>query len=322
MDSMQKILSSSANLHKSLGIMNEHSSALQTFAQEYPNLQDAYRDATTLQKAGNHLLTMQGINKNILGLQSVLLQNDNWRKTFKLIQDEMDKFHRQEEIRFKGILSEQQRIFQDMIQSAIGIANQQTYLELERTMKIIREYTPQEIIRQYDFLSQITKQSPFVSAVQSQVSKIAKILGTENVFSKIATTPPVLESVFPVAMTSFNFSSELDRLNLQEQQNIVDILEQVDLDADAKIDLPEVVPKATQIECVTFVTATQAFWKNNREWFLGIFATADSAIKSIVSGDLDTNLFTITLFVYYWINLLRGLYLSFANTDNGVNSKK
>ena len=130
MDSMQKILSSSANLHKSLGIMNEHSSALQTFAQ------DAYRDATTLQKAGNHLLTMQGINKNILGLQSVLLQNDNWRKTFKLIQDEMDKFHRQEEIRFKGILSEQQRIFQDMIHSAIGIANQQTYLELERTMRI------------------------------------------------------------------------------------------------------------------------------------------------------------------------------------------
>lgn len=99
-------MSSSANLHKSLGIMNKHFSALQTFAQKYPNLQDAYRDATTLQRAGNHLLTMQGINKNILGLQSVLLQNDNWRKTFKLIQDEMDKFHWQEEIRFKGIISE------------------------------------------------------------------------------------------------------------------------------------------------------------------------------------------------------------------------
>ena len=48
MDSMQKMMSSSANLRKSLGIMNEHSSALQTFAQEYPNLQDAYMDATTL----------------------------------------------------------------------------------------------------------------------------------------------------------------------------------------------------------------------------------------------------------------------------------
>ena len=85
---------------------------------------------------------MQGISKNILGLQSVLLQNSNWRKTFSLIQDEMDKFHRQTEIRVKGIISEQQKISQDMIRSTIEIANQHISFELEHALKIIREYTP------------------------------------------------------------------------------------------------------------------------------------------------------------------------------------
>ena len=292
MDSMQKMMSSSANLHKSLGIMNEHYSALQKFAQKYPNLQDAYKDATTLQRAGNHLLTMQGINKNILGLQSVFLQNDNWRKTLSLIQDEMDKFHRQVEIRVKGIISEQQKISQDMIRSAIGIANQQTSFELEHAMKIIRDYTPLEIIRQRDFLSQITKQSPLINSIQSQMPKIEPIWESSSVLAKIATTP-MLDSVLPVAMDSFNFSSELDKLALQEQQRIVDILEQINLDE--KID--EEIDSDIQPYFSILLKSLQKFFKNNAFDIATIIGNTETFISDISEQSFSHPIFDITFII-------------------------
>ena len=75
MDSINKMMSESERLRKSLGFMEEHTSALQEFQKNYPRWQDEYKHATDIRIAGEKLLAMQGINKNILGLQSTLEQS-------------------------------------------------------------------------------------------------------------------------------------------------------------------------------------------------------------------------------------------------------
>ncbi len=316
MDSMQKIMSSSANLQKSLGVMNAHFSALQKFTQEYPNLQEAYRNATTLQRAENHLLAMQGISKSMLGLQSIVEQS-----SFRIanaiaeqhkpliqnpVQDMVAKIAGQTDT--ANAIAEQRKLSSDLLKdmfrktalySSLGCVVD--LVEGQHSLK--RDFTLQALIRDSVFLSQIANQSPFISAVQAQMPKMTKIWGTENVLAKIATASPVLESVFPIAIASINFSSELDRLKLQEQQRIVNVIEQIALDDETEPVISEQFDAETKKEYITLVDLLRDFWKKNKNQLLGILTTVETSVKNFSENDLS-NPFTILAFIYNCLALL------------------
>lgn len=313
MDSMQKMMSSSANLQKSLGVMNAHFSALQKFTQEYPNLQEAYRSATTLQRAENHLLAMQGISKSMLGLQSIVEQS-----SFRIanaiakqhkplsqnpVQDMVAKIAEQTDT--ANAIAEQRKLSSDLLKdmfrktalySSLGYVVD--LVEGQHSLK--RDFTLPALMRDSGFLSQIANQSPFISAVQAQMPKMAKILGTEKVLAKIATASPVLESVFPIAIASINFSSELDRLNFQEQQRIVDALEHYE---ETEPVISEQFDAETKKEYITLVDLLRDFWKKNKNQLLGIITTVETSVKNFSENDLS-NPFTIIAFIYNCLALL------------------
>ena len=187
-----------------------------------------------------------------------------------------------------------------MIRSTIEIVNQQTSFEIEHAMKIIRDYTPQEIIRQRDFLSQITKQFPLISAIQSQMLKMEPIWESSSVLAKIATTS-MLDSVFPVAIDAFNFSSELDKLVFQEQQRIVDILDQINLNEaiDEEID-SEIQPYFSIL-----LKSLQKFFKNNAFDIATIIGNAETFISDISEQSFSHPIFDIAFIICLAIILNR-----------------
>ena len=319
MDSMQKILSSSANLHKSLDIMNEHSSALQTFAQEYPNLQDEYRNAATLQMAGNHLWAMQGISKSLLGLQSILEQsslrivNAIAEQHKPLIQnpvrDMLEKIAGQTDT--ANAIAEQRKLSSDLLKdmfrktalySSLGCVVD--LVEGQHSLK--RDFTLQALMRDSGFLSQIANQSPFISAVQAQMPKMAKILGTENVIAKIATASPVLESVFPLAMALFDFYSELDKLSVTKQQRVVNLLEQINLDDEIDEELQENLFAETRIDFSPYLESFQNFCKNNAFNIWALQMGYETFIKDTTEKDFS-NIFFDILFVICFLVLISNL---------------
>lgn len=319
MDSMNKKMSASANLQKSLGVVNAHFSALQKFTQEYPNLQDEYRNAATLQRAGNHLLAMQGISKSMLGLQSIVEQS-----SFRIanaiaeqhkplsqnpVRDMLEKIAGQTNT--ANAIAEQRKLSSDLLKDMFRKTSLYSSLGcvvdlVEGQHSLKKDFTLQALMRDSGFLSQIANQSPFISAVQAQMPKMAKILGTENVLAKIATASPVLESVFPLAMTSFNFYSELDQLSVTKQQRVVNLLEQINLNDEIDEELQENLFAETRIDFSPYLESFQNFCKNNAFNIWTLQTNYETFIKDMTEKDFS-NIFFDILFVICFLVLISNL---------------
>ena len=76
MDSVEKTMPPIEAFQKSLALANQHSAALQMFKKNYPPFQSIYKSTEALRAASKILLATQGINKNILVLQSISAINE------------------------------------------------------------------------------------------------------------------------------------------------------------------------------------------------------------------------------------------------------
>jgi len=301
MDSVIKQMYGDVNLQKSLNIMGKHFSAVQEFERNNSYLRSIQKYDSALKSAGDSLLAMQGINKNILGMQSIIEQN---RPLMNILSSMKNSFHPShvpagvaEAIRTANPLPKN-----SLMEMATGVSSSlpRTIAALFETHnRLNKNPTFQAIIDNKHFLQRISEQSPFISAVQRHTSSLEKIFGSSAVLAQMAESKTLFDSAVPVVASALNFSSALDSLSIDEQQRIVDILEQLDLDDDVDVEVSEALPDELQEECDTFIVAIRTFWKDNSEYLLGIAATADTTVKSLVTNDIDGNIFTIVLFVYY-----------------------
>ena len=130
--------------------------------------------------------------------------------------------------------------------------------------------------------------------------KIEPIWESSSVLAKIATTP-MLDSVLPVAMDAFNFSSELDKLALLEQQRIVDILEQINLNE--KID--EKIDSEIQPYFSILLKSLQKFLKNNAFDIATIIGNTENFISDISEQSFSHPIFDIAFIICLAIILSR-----------------
>ena len=114
---------------------------------------------------------------------------------------------------------------------------------------------------------------------------------------------PFISSALSVARASLNFSVGLDTLPYSEQLRIVAALDDINLDTDADTIIPEDLSDETRTDYITLTEFSRAFWKNNREFILGILATVDTTIQSFSEEDCS-NPFVVILFAYYCIGLI------------------
>lgn len=188
MNSMNKKMLESKNLQKSFGFMEEHLSALQAFQQTHLNWQDEHKNDFDIQTAGKQLLATQGINKNILGLQSILGQSSlgTFSATIAEHQRMLNSFlptnDRLEQAGLNvlrdgtanAIVKQnkmpKQNLLKDMVEkmalnyslgSLLGLISEQNNFAKSSAL--------QSLIGNSGFLNQISKQSPLVSAVQLQM---------------------------------------------------------------------------------------------------------------------------------------------------------
>lgn len=324
MGSIHNKRSESENLRKSLGFMEKHVSALQEFQKNYPRWQDEYKNASAIQTAGKELLAMQGINKNILGLQSTLEQS--LFRTNSAIAEHQRMFNQflpaSEILRQTGLqafkndtaiaIAEQHKVLRqnplkDMVEK-MGLSS-----SLGGMLDLIAEQRKWErgsalrsIIGNSDFLSQTSRQSPFISAVQSQMPKMEKIFGSTSVVAAMANSASLMNSISPVAETSLNFLSELDKLSVEKQQSVVDILEQINLDDEIDEELQENLFAETRIDFSSYLESFQNFCKSNAFNIWALQAGYETFIKDMTENNFSNIVFDI-LFVICFLVLISNL---------------
>ena len=322
MDSVIKQMYGDVNLQKSLNIMGKHFSAVQEFEKNNSYLRSIQKYDLALKSAGDSLLAMQGINKNILGMQSIIEQNRPLMNILSSMSETMKlSSNLSSNVESIGITRHLPR--NSLMEMATGVSSSMpsTIAALFETHnRLNKNPTFQAIIDNQHFLQRISEQSPFISAVQRHTSSLEKIFGNSSVLAQMAESKTLFNSALSVAASALNFSSALYSLSIDEQQKIVALLEQLDLDDDVDVEVSEALPDELQEECDTFIVAIRTFWKDNSEYLLGIAATADTTVKSLVTNDIDGNIFTIVLFVYYWVNLLVNFYLKCKNISDDNNS--
>lgn len=303
MNTVQKITPQSEVLQKTLNLLNQHSDALQEFEKNCPALQNIYESAVSLEVKGKSLLATQGINKNILGFQSILLQNDEWKKRWNLIQNEIAQSQQQLSIKFQNMITEQTRITQLKLRQAMENIDNQLALKLERSMKIIREYTSQDLISQQDFLRQITERTPFIDKLQSELAKFDSLFPDTKTIETLIHSSQLMTSTLSVAIETINFSSELDKLPHEEQLKILAYLESLDIDNETEIIIPDDLPSEIQSDYITLNEFLRNFLKINQTYILGILTTVETTVKNFSENNFS-NPFTIFAFVYFCVALL------------------
>lgn len=324
MGSVHNMISEYENLRKSLSYMEKHVSALQEFQKNYPRWQDEYKNASAIQMAGKELLAMHGINKNLLGLQSIFEQSP---------------------LRAVSAIAEHQRIPKDFLpasdafkQTGIQAFKNNTAVAIARSQEISRQNPLKDMVEKMglssslgsmlnliaeqdklernsvirsivgnsDFLSQISKQSPFISAMQSQIPKMEKIFGDSSAMMAMANSESLISSILPVATASLSFSSELDKLSVTEQQRVVDILEQINLDDEIDEEIQENLFAETRIDFSSYLESFQNFCKNNAFNIWALQTGYETFIKHMTENDFS-NIFFNILFVICFLVLISNL---------------
>ena len=192
---------------------------------------------------------------------------------------------------------------------------------MEDSMKIIREYTSQDLISRQDFLRQITEQNPFVDKLQSKLAKFDLLFPDTKTIEALLCSSQLMTSTVSVAMETLNFSSELDKLSHEEQLKILAYLESLDIGDETEIIIPDDLSEEISRNYVTLAEFIRNFWKENRDSMLGIMATADTAVNGIAKNDFS-NIFTILLFIYFCARLLTATIASTNTDENNSNQKK
>lgn len=292
--------------------MDQHLAALQAFEKNYPSLKFAYENNSALQLASQTLLATQGINKNILGLQSIFAQNAELQKAVKLVPDEIMKSQQKLSTSFRDIFAEQDKIIQRNFRQAMETVDNQVALEWEHTMKIIREYTSQEIISQREFLKKITEQTLFVAKLQPNIPKIEPLFANIKIIESIILSRPLMETSLSVAMETLNFSSALDKLPQEEQIKILDYLEGLKIDDETNTLIPNDLPEEIQSDYITLVEFLRNFWKTNENYIIGILTTVETTVKNFSENDFS-NPFTVIAFIY---NCIAFLFTQFKDDQN------
>ena len=354
---MNKMMSESERLRKSLSFMEKHMSALQEFQKNYPRWQDEYKHATDIQIAGEKLLAMQGINKNILGLQSTLEQSlfrtnsaiAESQKIRNQLLPASDAFKQTGIQALKNesasAIVERQRIPKDflpasetLMQTGLQAFKNDTAAAIVEQHKVLRQNPLKDMVEKMgwssslggmldliaeqskfekgsvfrsivgdsDFLSQISKQSPFIGAVQSQMPKMEKIFSSTSVVMALASSESLISSILPVATSSLDFLSELDKLNFAEQKSIVDILEQINLDDEIDEELQEDLFAETRIDFSPYLESFQNFCKNHAFDIWALQMGYEKFTEDMTGTDFSNIIFDI-LFVVCFLVLISNL---------------
>ena len=303
MDTVQKISQHFKVVQKSLKLANQHLAALQAFERNYPSLKFDYESKPTLQLASQTLLDTPGINKNILGIQSIFAQNAEFRKSVKFVPDEMIKAQQKLSTSFKDIFEEKDKMIQRDFCQAMEAIDNRVALDLERTMKTIREYTSQEIISQHEFLKKISEQTLFVAKLQPNLPKIEPLFANLKIIESTIIPRPLIKESLSVAIETLNFSFELDKLTHEEQLKILDYLENLDINDETELIIPDDLPEEIQSDYITLVEFLRNFWKTNKSYIIGILTTVETAVKNFSENDFS-NPFTVIAFIYNCVALL------------------
>ena len=157
------------------------------------------------------------------------------------------------------------------------------------------------IVGDSDFLSQISKQSPFIGAVQLQMPKMEKIFGSTSVVLAMASSESFMSSILPVATSSLNFLSELDKLNFAEQKSIVDILEQINLNDEIDEELQEDLFAETRIDFSPYLESFQNFCKNNAFNIWALQMGYEEFIRDMTGTDFSNIIFDILFVVCFFV---------------------
>lgn len=177
--------------------------------------------------------------------------------------------------------------------------------QIEETQKFARgigDISPIAYMFRDHLANQVADQIPFLARLQPRVLQMERIFMETTGIAAIKYSEPFISSALSVARASLNFSVGLDTLPYSEQLRIVDALDNINLDTDADI-IPEDLSDETRTDYITLTEFSRAFWKNNREFILGILATVDTTIQSFSEKDCS-NPFVVILFAYYFIGLI------------------
>jgi hypothetical protein len=275
-------------------------------------LKFAYENKSALQLASQTLLATQGINKNILGIQSIFAQNDELQKAVKLVPDEIIRSQQKLSLNFRDVFEEQDKIIQRNFRQSMEAIDNQVALELERSMKFIREYDLTAIIRQREFLRKISEQTLFVARLKPNIPKIEPLFANIKIVESIFLSRPLMEASLSVAMETLNFSSALDKLHQEEQIKILDYLESLKIGDETDTIIPDDLPEEIQSDYITLVEFLRNFWKTNENYIIGILTTVETTVKNFSENDLS-NPFTVIAFIY---NCIAFLFKQFKDEQN------
>lgn len=117
----------------------------------------------------------------------------------------------------------------------------------------------------------------------------------------MATSAPLMNSILPVANATFNFSSELDKLSLTEQQRVMDILEQINLDDEIDEELQENLFEETRIDFSPFLESFQNFCKNNAFNICTMIGTYPTFIEDVNTQTFSNIIFDISFVICFLV---------------------
>ena len=181
------------------------------------------------------------------------------------------------------------------------------YSTIQNALKILLETqgisktlpSLQSIAQQIQETQKIASPIPFIARLHTKIPQVELIfIEATKIPMSLKHSSPFMTSALSVATASINFSAELNNFPYPEQLKIVDALDSLNLDTNTDIEIYENLPEEIQTECISLDKFARNFWKNNREFILGILATVDTTVQSFSENDYS-NIFTIILFTYY-----------------------
>lgn len=276
-----KFLEHEKNLQKLLNIIDGHSAALEYFERVeriHHHLRNPYENLATVQNSCKNLLGFQGINKNLLGLQSIAEQMQSVKLPLQVMHG---TYPMKTDFGFES----------PVIKAAM------------RAQEIFSSPILQALNQNAELLKQISKQTPFISEIQSRLARFERMTLDTVGIAAIKHSAPFMSSALAVATASINFSAELDTLPYSEQLRIVDFLDRINLDTDEELIIPENLSAETQADYISLTEVARNFWKKNNSHILVILTTVETVAENFSENDISNPL-TIVAFIYSCIALL------------------
>ena len=311
MNYSSKFLEYEKSVQRLSKIVSEHSIALRSFERLHRDWNIPYNNLSAIQNACKSLLETHGISKTILGLQSIAEQIEETQKFARGIGNISPT------IASLDMGSNIARQMEDAQKFARGIGDiSPTIASLDmgsniaRQMEDVQKFTrgigdisPIAYMFRDHLANQVANQIPFLARLQPRVLQMERIFTETTGIAAIKYSEPFISSALSVARVSLNFSVGLDTLPYSEQLRIVDALDNVNLDTDADIIIPEDLSDEIHTDYVTLVEFLRTFWKENNNQLLGILTTVETTVKNFSENDFS-NPFTIIAFIYNCIILI------------------